>query len=621
MNNHPVKLSAVVITYNEEKNIGRCLASVRDIADEIIVIDSYTTDGTRKEAEKYAVRFIQNPFQGYIEQKNFALAQAKYDHILSLDADEELSEELKKEISRIKSNWKKDGYYLNRLSRYCGQWIYHGAWHPDKKLRLFDRRKGQFEGFNPHDHFVLKPGAKCGQLKGKLLHYTYVREEDQRVKMQKFSDIQAREYFRHGVLFSVFKTFIHAVWRFVKDYFLKLGWLDGRYGFIIARNSAIETYMKYKKLRDLYLALRKDSSRKKVLFINTNKFWGGGEKWNLDIASYLMQHNINVFVIAAFKGALAKKCAREKIPYFSLRSGFVYYVNPLLWLRVMRLVRIFRPGTVVISLSNDLKLMTTVLKFSGIKNVIYRREIALPVSDTWSNRVLYQRVITHVVANSCETKRNILINNPELVPDTKISVIYNGINTQKFLQREARPMVYKKIPGEILIGNAGRLSEEKGQMKLIKLAMLLNRHQLPFRILIAGEGKLKEKLKSAIRDNNLDEKVVLLGFIERIKDFYETIDIFVLPSKFEGFGYVLLEAGLSGIPVVAFDIGSSREIIKDGETGFIVPFDELEVMEQHILELARDPGLREKIGAQAIRHIRDNFDQESSYRKFLKLIG
>ena len=132
-----VKLSGVIITFNEERNIEKCLQSLKPVVDEIIVIDSYSTDDTKIICERYKVKFIEQKFLGYIEQKNFALTQASHNYIVSLDGDEALSETLQNSIIELKSIWKHDGYYANRFNNFCGQWIKHSDWYPNKKLRVF----------------------------------------------------------------------------------------------------------------------------------------------------------------------------------------------------------------------------------------------------------------------------------------------------------------------------------------------------------------------------------------------------------------------------------------------------------------------------------------------------
>jgi glycosyltransferase involved in cell wall biosynthesis len=250
------KLSVVIITFNEERNIGRCIGSVRQVADEIVVVDSFSTDKTREICEKSGVKFIEHAFEGHIQQKNFAIKQAKYPYQLSLDADEALSEELKAEIHKIKSHWQNDGYRMNRLTNYCGKWIRHCGWYPDTKLRLYDSAKGSWGGVNPHDKLEMNPGSKVGFLKGDILHYSYYTVEEHIRQADKFSTIAAKELGNLGKTVTYFQIIINPVAKFIRNYILRLGFLDGFYGFIICRIAAHETYLKYTKARQLRRSIR-----------------------------------------------------------------------------------------------------------------------------------------------------------------------------------------------------------------------------------------------------------------------------------------------------------------------------------------------------------------------------
>ena len=245
------KLSVVIITFNEERNIGRCIGSVLDVADEIIVVDSFSTDKTREICEKQGVKFIEHAFDGHIQQKNFAITQATYPHQLSLDADEALSEDLKAEILKIKNDWKFDGYRMNRLTNYCGKWIHHCGWYPDTKLRLYDSAKGRWSGVNPHDKFEMNPGSKIDFLKGDILHYSYYTVEEHIRQADKFSTIAAKELIGLGKSVSYFQIIINPVAKFIRNYILRLGFLDGFYGFLICRIAAHETFLKYTKARQI----------------------------------------------------------------------------------------------------------------------------------------------------------------------------------------------------------------------------------------------------------------------------------------------------------------------------------------------------------------------------------
>lgn len=256
------KISAVIITLNEERNIERCLNSVLKVADEIVVVDSFSTDSTRSICEKFGARFIQNTFTGYRDQKNFAIEQASFDFILSLDADEALSPELEKSILEVKNNWTCDAYKFSRLNNYCGQWIYHSNWYPDRKIRLFDRRKGRWGGLNIHETVKMQPGSKICTLPGDLLHWSLHTYEEHIDKANRFSTISANEYYRMGVKSSIFKIIFNSSWRFFKAYFLKLGFLDGYNGFVISSLSAYTSFLKYIKLHQLYINDRKKRNNK-----------------------------------------------------------------------------------------------------------------------------------------------------------------------------------------------------------------------------------------------------------------------------------------------------------------------------------------------------------------------
>lgn len=243
-----IKLSVVIITYNEEKNIGRCLESVKGLADEILVVDSFSEDRTRKISLQHGARVLKHHFTGHIEQKNWAFGRASFHHILSLDADEVLSDTLKKSIRNTKQNWKYDGYFFNRMNNYCGKWIKHGSWHPDPKLRLIDRRKGQWTGINPHDRFELASVSKKQKLTGSLLHYSYSTIPEHLKQINRYTEIIAISYFHEGIRSNLLKIIFNPTWKFFRNYFLRLGFLDGFHGIVLNANVAYETFLKYIKL-------------------------------------------------------------------------------------------------------------------------------------------------------------------------------------------------------------------------------------------------------------------------------------------------------------------------------------------------------------------------------------
>lgn len=246
---HPVSLSVVIITFNEERNIGRCLDAVKDIADEIVVVDSFSTDGTEAICREKGARFTRHAFEGHIGQKNFALSCATHPFVLSLDADEAPDEELKKAIRNVKADFTADGYTMNRLTNYCGKWIHHCGWYPDTKLRLFDSRKGKWGGLNPHDKFEMNDASsQVIHLPGNILHYSYYSVGEHYKQAEKFSSISANALFQQGARSNFFKAALKATAKFIRNYLVKLGFLDGYYGFVISKISAWETWKKYTAL-------------------------------------------------------------------------------------------------------------------------------------------------------------------------------------------------------------------------------------------------------------------------------------------------------------------------------------------------------------------------------------
>ncbi len=243
-------LSVVIITFNEERNIGRCLASVKEVADDVVVVDSFSTDATEAIVKEHGARFVQHAFEGHIAQKNWAITQAAHPFILSLDADEALDDRLKRSVLEAKRG-RADGYFMNRLTNYCGGWIRHGGWYPDRKLRLWDSRLGHWTGVDPHDRYELKQGARTEQLKGDILHYSYYSVADHLKQVEYFTTIAARAYAAKGKRAGFVKLWLSPIAKFIGSYVVQLGFLDGSRGFTIARISAYATRTKYSKLRAL----------------------------------------------------------------------------------------------------------------------------------------------------------------------------------------------------------------------------------------------------------------------------------------------------------------------------------------------------------------------------------
>lgn len=243
-------LSVVIITFNEERNIARCLNSIEGLADEIIVVDSHSTDKTEEICRNFGVRFFSRDWEGYAAAKNFGNAKAQSNYILSLDADEALSEELRNAIRGEKERGFSGAYAFNRLTNYCGQWIKHSGWYPDRKTRIWPTNRATWEGELVHEVLKIEQ-MPVKILKGDLLHYSYYSQEEHEKQIEKYTDFSARKAYNRGAKSSYFKIFYKTVFKFLRDYIFKLGFLDGSAGFTICRLSARAKYLKYAKLRKL----------------------------------------------------------------------------------------------------------------------------------------------------------------------------------------------------------------------------------------------------------------------------------------------------------------------------------------------------------------------------------
>ncbi len=598
-------LSVVIITFNEEKNIARCILSVKEIADDIVVVDSYSTDSTREVCLSLGARFVQNKFVGHIQQKNFAITQALYPHILSLDADEEVSPELRESILSVKNHWDADGYNFSRLTSYCGKWIRFSSWYPSRKLRLWDSRKGRWGGVNPHDVFILDKGSKRKRLNGRLYHYSYDSIRDHVDRINRYTDIIAANYYENGRTSGYFRIFVSPLWRFFRDYFLRGGFLDGFYGLIVCRNSAFETFLKYVKLRWLMVE-RKKEALQTVCFFNSSVTWGGGEKWYFDISTRIQQGGHKVMMVTNRKSALYERISEGSMKVFPVHVSNLSFLNPLKLIRLRRLFVREKVRSIVMNLPSDMKVAGIAAFLAGVPNIIYSRGVSIPIRDSFLNRFLFGRILTWVIANSEETKRSILANNPKLISPDRIRVIYNGINLDAYDRLEVGH-VFERKPGEFIIGNAGRLSPEKGQRFLIDLAAILKYKGYFFKILIAGEGKLKQELVNYAHEKGVQDEVVFLGFVENIKSFMTGIDLFCLTSLWEGFGYVLVEAMACRKPVIAFDVRSTREIIDQGVNGYFVEDFNLKHMAEKIETMINNPSQSEKMGEEGRKKVESVF--------------
>lgn len=253
-------ITAVIITKNEAENIERCIQSVVKLVDEVLVIDSQSEDDTVTIAKKLGARVVITEWKGYAQTKNYGNSLAANDWILSLDADEALSEEL---IENIQALTLQNGmiYSMNRLNNFCGEWIYHSGWYPDWKVRIFNRKTTYWVGAFVHEKLKFTTSIKTIRLSGDLLHYTYKNLDDHWQRIDKYSTLSAEELFAQKKRPSWIKQKGGPIFRFFKTYILQRGFLDGKNGWIISKRAAMMVKMKYEKLNKLYQNHKKTEER------------------------------------------------------------------------------------------------------------------------------------------------------------------------------------------------------------------------------------------------------------------------------------------------------------------------------------------------------------------------
>ncbi|WLQ12217.1 glycosyltransferase family 2 protein [Hahella aquimaris] len=248
MKPYPKLLSVTIITLNESARIKACIESVA-FADEVVVIDSGSVDDTREIAKSLGARVIEKSWQGYGKQKQFAVEQAVNDWVLCLDADERVTPELAKEIRAVMQNPAYSGYAMPRCNRFMGRWLRHGEGYPDLSLRLFDRSKGRWSDDPIHEKVVLE--SEAGRLNGDLLHFSEDGVSTYLEKQNRYTTLQAHELKRRGKKFSLVQLILSPLFRFMKFYFLKRGFLDGAPGLIHIVVGCMNSFFKYAKLREL----------------------------------------------------------------------------------------------------------------------------------------------------------------------------------------------------------------------------------------------------------------------------------------------------------------------------------------------------------------------------------
>ncbi|WP_346854512.1 glycosyltransferase [uncultured Draconibacterium sp.] len=358
---------------------------------------------------------------------------------------------------------------------------------------------------------------------------------------------------------------------------------------------------------------------KNVCFFNSTKFWGGGEKAHLEYAINFKNAGYNVWLVCSSDSVLEKKAREKKLQYFDLKVGNLSFISP----QKRRILKTFfkqqHIDTLFLNAPNDIKTGGPAAKQAGVKNIVYMRGLAVPVKNSLTNRYLFTKIITHIVPNSKNTRNTFLTRLRPLLNENNVHMIYRGINFDEWDSRPVKNTSFK-TDNEIILGNVGRLEEQKGQKYLIDLANILRAKNIRFKIIIAGSGPLEQELNTLISKNKLGEFIKLVGFQSDVKSFLSAIDIFVFPSLWEGFGNAMVEAMTEQIVPVAFNLTSNPEIITSGENGFLIDFPDINSFAEKILFLIQNPEIRMEMGATARQSVIHKFSLQKIIHDWEKLL-
>lgn len=381
-----------------------------------------------------------------------------------------------------------------------------------------------------------------------------------------------------------------------------------------------------------------------ICLCNTHATWGGGEKWHLNTAKALVARGWHVTLLANQTcrlydeardfAATLKHDNLGSLRVIPLTIKSLSFLNPCVMARLVRFFRQEKVQTLVMGLPAELKSVGLAAKMAGVPRIIYRRGSALPVRNSSSNRYLYGSVLTGLIVNSQQTRDLVLADNAQLIDHERIHLLPNGLDVAVFdaaLQEDVGAQQEQSSPTQenapIIIGNAGRLDKQKAQHYLIRMMPHLVEAGLNVRLRIAGHGALHSELEALAHELGVSDRVELLGFMSNLGPFWHELDIFVLSSLWEGFGYVLVEAMAAKVPVVAFGISNIPEIVEHGVTGLLVQGPQEAIackadstkqtaecpellLAQAVMRLAKDASVRHKMGDAGRAHVLKTYTQE-----------
>jgi glycosyltransferase involved in cell wall biosynthesis len=357
-----------------------------------------------------------------------------------------------------------------------------------------------------------------------------------------------------------------------------------------------------------------------ILFVNSISILGGGEIWMVTAMEELQRRGYNVSLICRRNAEIAEFAENKGIAVDRIRIGGDF--DPLTIFSLIRIIIQKKIDYIIVNTGKELRLCGIAAHLSSRPKIIARQGIDYPLKNKLRYRLSYNYLADQIVANSEATKKTMLKNAPWLKHE-RIKVIYNGINPELYSGEKIKDLrKYSGIPsGEFIIGFAGRLSIQKGIIYLLEGFRELQKKINNVHLIIAGTGELHQMIEEFTRKFSLDKNIHLQGFRKDMPDFMRTIDLFVLPSLWEGFGIVLIEAMAAGKPCITTNISSMPEIVTDGKTGLIVPPEDSHNLAEAMIRLITNPGLAAEFGNEGLNVVKKKFTLEKMINNYEELLN
>lgn len=348
----------------------------------------------------------------------------------------------------------------------------------------------------------------------------------------------------------------------------------------------------------------------KILFVNFISFWGGGESWTFQVMDELRKRNHSILLLSNTKSELKIKAEQNGFETHSFRINKLSFLNLFLLSKIKNKLQEIKPDVIILNSSLELKTVGLILKASGCQKVIFTRGIPSPMKMKPLKRYLFSNVVTNVIVNSNYVKKSVA--NIASLLKHEPTIIYHGIHAETLLEAKG---------GTKNIAIVGRLSHEKGVDLALKAMTEVLKSEPEAKLWIIGDGKEKESLKSLTSELGIENAVVFLGFVQNVQELLVQCSILVLPSRWEGFGLVLLEAMKLKIPCIAFNHTAANEIIIDNETGFLIPNMDVLMFSEKIKFLLKNPDLAMEMGKRGNEMLKQKFTIDKSIDGYEKLIG